>query len=63
MDLGPHAAFIWLSYGAVWSIVAGLALYLLFDGRRVSRRLEALEARDAQRRGTSSHFAGPSGGA
>ena len=30
MDLGPHAAFIWISYAAVTVVVAALIAWLVF---------------------------------
>lgn len=53
MDLGPHAAFIWLSYAAVTLVVGGLIAWLLFDGRRQQRALADLEARGVRRRSQS----------
>jgi heme exporter protein D len=50
MDLGPHAAFVWASYGAVAAALAGLALWLVLDGRRQQRLIEELEARGIRRR-------------
>jgi len=56
MDLGPHALFIWLCYGAVAVVVVGLLVSLWLDGRRHARELALLEARGLRReagRGTS----------
>ena len=50
MDLGPHAAFIVLSYLAVALAMAGLLAWLALDGRRHERRLAELEARGIRRR-------------
>jgi len=50
MDLGPHAAFIIASYAVVATVMIGLVAWLLFDGRRYQRALEALEARGVRRR-------------
>ncbi len=50
MDLGPHAAFIWASYGAAAVVLAILAVWLVFDGRRQQRLIEELEARGVRRR-------------
>ena len=50
MSLGPHAAFIWLSYLAVALAVAGLLAWLVLDGRRHERRLAELEGRGVRRR-------------
>ena len=50
MDLGPHAAFIWISYAAVTVVVAALIAWLVFDGRRQAAAMEELEKRGARRR-------------
>ena len=50
MSLGPHAAFIWLSYLTVTAGIAGLLAWLFLDGRRHERRLADLEARGVRRR-------------
>jgi heme exporter protein D len=50
MDLGPHAAFVWASYGAVAVALAALALWLVLDGRRQRRLIDELEARGIRRR-------------
>lgn len=50
MDLGPHAAFIWLSYAAVASVIGGLIVWLIADGRRQQSALKALEDRGVRRR-------------
>jgi heme exporter protein D len=50
MDLGPHAAFIWISYAAVTVVVAALVAWLVFDGRRQAAAMEELEKRGARRR-------------
>lgn len=49
MDLGPHAAFIWLAYASVAVTVAGLIMWLIADGHRQQADLDALE-RDGVRR-------------
>ena len=54
MNLGPHAAFIWLSYLAVALAVAGLTGWLVLDGRRHRRQLAELEARGVRRRSSTS---------
>lgn len=54
MSLGPHAAFIWLSYLAVLVAVGGLIGWLVIDGRRHERRLAEQEARGVRRRSTGS---------
>ncbi|HVZ04898.1 heme exporter protein CcmD [Hyphomicrobium sp.] len=50
MNLGPHAAFIWISYAAVAIVVAGLIVWLIVDGRRQAAALEALGKRGIRRR-------------
>jgi heme exporter protein D len=50
MDLGPHAAFIWISYAAVTIVVAGLIAWLILDGKRQAADYEALEKRGIKRR-------------
>lgn len=50
MDLGPHAAFIWISYAAVAAVLAALIVWLLADGRAQQRRLDDMEARGVRRR-------------
>lgn len=54
MDLGPHAAFIWISYVAVTVTVTGLILWLVADGRKQVADLEALERQGVKRRSASS---------
>lgn len=58
MNLGPHAAFIWFSYGAVASVVLVMIAVLYFEGRRLAAELARLEA-DGIRRADNS----PPGGA
>jgi heme exporter protein D len=53
MDLGPHAVFVWTSYGAVFVVLAALIAWLIHDGRRQQRRLLQLEARGIRRRSAS----------
>ena len=50
MDLGPNAPFIWIAYGMVAFVIAGLITWLLFDGREQQRRLAEFEARGVKRR-------------
>lgn len=50
MDLGKHAVFIWSSYGVVLVALTGLVAWLIYDGMRLSRRLDDLEARGVTRR-------------
>ena len=53
MDLGPHAAFIWISYAAVAVVVAALIVWLIADGRKQTADLEALERRGIRRRSST----------
>ena len=50
MDLGPHAFFIWASYGAVALVLTLLVAWLIWDGKRQRQMLEDLEARGVRRR-------------
>ena len=50
LDLGPHAAFIWWSYLIVAAVIGGLIAWLIADGRRMQRQLDALDARGIRRR-------------
>jgi heme exporter protein D len=50
MDLGPHAAFIWASYGVVLVIVAALIGWTIFDGRRQANALADADRRGLRRR-------------
>jgi heme exporter protein D len=50
MDLGPHAVFIWSSYGLTALVLAGLIAWLVADGRALQRRLADLAARGVRRR-------------
>lgn len=53
MDLGPHAAYIWASYGLAALVVALLAGWLVVDGRRQHRMIADMEARGVKRRSES----------
>lgn len=53
MDLGPHAVFIWASYGAVILVIGGLILWLVADGLKQSAALKDLESRGVRRRSAS----------
>lgn len=50
MSLGPHAAFIWLSYAVVALGLGCLLVWLILDGRRQRAALADLEARGVRRR-------------
>ena len=54
MNLGPHASFIWAAYGIVALALAALIGWLAYDGRRLRRQLDALEARGVRRRSAAS---------
>ena len=58
MDLGPHAAFIWACYGVVAVVLSCFVAWLVFDGRRQQRLIEALEARGVRRRSSRGQDAG-----
>lgn len=49
IDLGPHAIFIVSAYTGVALVTAGIILATVFDYRRKSKRLAALEADSADR--------------
>lgn len=53
MDLGPHAPFIWTSYGAMIVVILGLAVWLWLDGRRHKQALMNLERRGIKRQSSS----------
>ncbi len=53
MNLGPHAAFIWISYAAVTVTVISLILWLIADGAKQRADLEALERQGVKRRSAS----------
>lgn len=53
MDLGPHAAFIWISYAAVAVMIAALVACLVADGRRQAAALDKLERGGIKRRSSS----------
>jgi heme exporter protein D len=50
MDMGPHAAYIWVSYAAVAVALAALVAWLILDGRHQQRLIDELEARGIRRR-------------
>jgi len=50
MDLGPHAAYIWVAYLVTGVGLAALVVWLLYDGRRQQRLIDELEARGVRRR-------------
>lgn len=50
MDLGPHAAFIWASYGAFALIIGLLIGWTLYDGRRQANALADADRRGLRRR-------------
>jgi heme exporter protein D len=53
MDLGPHAAFIWISYAATVLVIGALLAWLVADGRRQRTALDDLESRGVRRRSSS----------
>ena len=54
VDLGPHAVFIWASYGVVAAVLAVLVGWLIADGRRQQQRLDEFEMRGVRRRSAAS---------
>jgi heme exporter protein D len=52
-DLGPHAAFIWLSYAAAGFGVAGLVIWAWLDESTQRQRLADLERRGLRRRSSA----------
>ena len=50
MNLGPHAAFIVMSYAAAFAIVAALVLWVALDRRHLRRTMEELEGQGVTRR-------------
>ena len=54
MDLGPHATYLWASFGVVAFVLAGLVAWLIADGRHQQRLLDELDARGVKRRSGSS---------
>ncbi len=53
IDLGPHAVFIWLSYGAAVVVVAALMVWAFGGEARNRAKLDALERRGFVRRARS----------
>ena len=49
-DLGPHAGFIWVSYGAAALLIAGLIFWAWAGEREQQQRLADLERRGLRRR-------------
>ena len=50
IDLGPHAVFVWASYGIVGLVLALVIAWLVADGRRQAQLIETLEGRGVRRR-------------
>lgn len=50
MDMGPHATFIWLAYGATAVVLAGLVARAILDEQRQKRILVRLEEQGVRRR-------------
>ncbi|NOT71954.1 MAG: heme exporter protein CcmD [Hyphomicrobium sp.] len=59
MNLGTHAAFILISYGATALVIAALIGWLIADGRRQLAALADLEARGVRRRSSTPSSAPP----
>lgn len=53
IDLGQHAGFIIWGYAGVAVATIAVIAYVLWDGRRVTARLKALEAQGIRRRSES----------
>jgi heme exporter protein D len=53
MNLGPHAAYIWLCYATVAIVIGAMIGWLFVDGRRHERRLAELESQGVRRRSAS----------
>ncbi len=60
MDLGPHAAFIWASYGVTILVIGGLILRAILDERNQRQALVKLEAQGIRRRSDAHRDNGPS---
>lgn len=52
MDLGPHAAFIWLCYGITVAVIAGMIVWLWQDGNRLKSQLARIEQQSLDKSGT-----------
>ena len=50
MDLGPHASFIWMAYGATGLVLTALIARAVLEERRQKRALIKLEAGGVRRR-------------
>ncbi len=50
MDLGPHAFYIWTSYGVVFALLVVIIFWLIYDGHRLARIYKDLEERGVTRR-------------
>ncbi|MDR3373551.1 MAG: heme exporter protein CcmD [Ancalomicrobiaceae bacterium] len=51
-SLGPHAGFILAAYAVFLVAVIGVVVWIVLDGRQLSRQLAELEARGIRRRGS-----------
>ena len=49
-DLGPHAVFIWMSYGVVFASLLAIIVWLIWDGKKQQTLLDDFEARGVTRR-------------
>lgn len=54
LNLGPHAAFIILSYAFTLVLTAALVIWIVLDHRSQRRALQALEDAGIKRRSTKS---------
>ena len=55
INLGQHAEFIIWGYAGVAVATVALIAYVLWNGRRVTARLKALEAQGIRRRSESAN--------
>ncbi|MEQ1648925.1 MAG: heme exporter protein CcmD [Hyphomicrobiaceae bacterium] len=58
--MGKHAAFIWACYLVVAIGLGALIAWLIYDGRRLARRISDLEARGVRRRSADTSGNSPS---
>lgn len=50
MDLGPHAGFIWASYGLTAAVITGLVIRAILEERKQRQTLIRLETQGIRRR-------------
>jgi heme exporter protein D len=54
IELGPYADYILWAYAGATLLVLALVGWVVYDARRVARKLKALEARGIRRRSAGS---------